>query len=102
MHTNKVKTQYWMPVIFATSGSTALKTGRILSQITARAQEDFQKSLSVNTVPYGIHKSRLKLNHSNKKKAICEHDPETQLLSLGQGSFIIAETKWKLFASQIS
>lgn len=93
MHANKVKTQYWMPVIFAPSGSTALKTGRILSQITAQAQEDFQKSLSVNTFHCGIHKCRLKLKKKDQKKAICQNDPETQLLSLCQGSFITAKTK---------
>lgn len=39
-------------------GSTALKTG---IEITARAEEQFQKSFSVNTVCCAIHKCRLKL-----------------------------------------
>ena len=37
------------------------------SHVSAWAQEDFQKSLSVNTVHHAIHKCRSKLCHAKKK-----------------------------------
>ena len=57
-----------------------------VTEITAWAQELFQKSLSVNTDHCVMHKWSLKLYHA-KKEAICEHDPESLLSSLNQSSF---------------
>lgn len=49
-------------------------------EITLCAREDFQKSLSVNTIHCGIHKRRLKLHHKKKK-------PYVNMMQKGQSSF---------------
>jgi len=70
-------------MILSPSGSTVLKT---VMEVTAWAQERFQKSLSLNTVHRAIPKMQVKAL-SCEEEAICEHNPEILLFSLTQSLY---------------
>ena len=63
-------------------------------EITAWAQEHFQKSLSVNTAHHAIHKCRLKLYHAEKKPYVNRIQKHCRLLWT-KAHLKWTETKWK-------
>lgn len=66
----RIKNQFWMPVIFGSSGGPAIKTGMILSWKSLHGLRNTSRNHYVNTMYCAIQKCRLKLCHANLSVAL--------------------------------
>lgn len=82
----KAKGHDWTLVVFEPSGCFTTTRYDCVVEITAWAQEQFQQSLTVNTVRRAIHDCKLKLHHPKKKPRV-NMIQKRSLSSFGQSSF---------------